>query len=83
MNTFDSIHDIILAHDADYGIIKANQVLLEHLANLPPTFWAAPAKRLCPMHMASGRAVLIHIGAARICRRRRPLLWRLLRRLHF
>jgi PAS domain S-box-containing protein len=31
MNTFDSIHDIILAHDADYKIIKANQVLLEHL----------------------------------------------------
>ena len=31
MNTFDSIHDIILAHDADYRIIKANQVLLEHL----------------------------------------------------
>jgi two-component system NtrC family sensor kinase len=31
MNTFDSIHDIILAHDADYRIIKANQTLLEHL----------------------------------------------------
>ncbi|HYM77312.1 MAG TPA: ATP-binding protein [Candidatus Dormibacteraeota bacterium] len=31
MNTFDSIHDIILAHDADYKIIKANQVLLEQL----------------------------------------------------
>jgi PAS domain S-box-containing protein len=31
MNTFDSIHDIILAHDADYRIIKANQVLLGHL----------------------------------------------------
>jgi PAS domain S-box-containing protein len=31
MNTFDSIHDIILAHDADYRIIKANQVLLEDL----------------------------------------------------
>ncbi|HET9408714.1 MAG TPA: GAF domain-containing protein [Candidatus Sulfotelmatobacter sp.] len=31
MNTFDSIHDIILAHDADYRIIKANQVLLEHI----------------------------------------------------
>jgi two-component system NtrC family sensor kinase len=31
INTFDSIHDIILAHDADYNIIKANQVLLEHL----------------------------------------------------
>jgi PAS domain S-box-containing protein len=31
INTFDSIHDIILAHDADYRIIKANQVLLEQL----------------------------------------------------
>ena len=31
MNTFDSIHDIILAHDADFRIIKANQVLLEHI----------------------------------------------------
>ena len=32
MNTFDSIHDIILAHDSDFRIVKANQVLLEHLA---------------------------------------------------
>jgi two-component system NtrC family sensor kinase len=31
INTFDSIHDIILAHDADFRIIKANQVLLEHM----------------------------------------------------
>ncbi len=31
MNTFDSVHDVILAHDAEFRIIKANQVLLEHL----------------------------------------------------
>ncbi|HEY6338474.1 MAG TPA: GAF domain-containing protein, partial [Candidatus Sulfotelmatobacter sp.] len=31
MNTFDSVHDIILAHDADFRVIKANQVLLSHL----------------------------------------------------
>jgi PAS domain S-box-containing protein len=31
INTFDSIHDIILAHDASYHIVKANQVLLEHV----------------------------------------------------
>ena len=31
MNTFDSIHDVILAHDSDYRIIKVNQVLLEQL----------------------------------------------------
>ena len=30
-NTFDSVHDIILAHDADFRIIKANQVLLEQV----------------------------------------------------
>jgi two-component system NtrC family sensor kinase len=31
INTFDSVHDIILAHDAGYHIVKANQVLLEHV----------------------------------------------------
>ena len=31
MNTFDSVHDVILAHDSDFRIFKANQVLLEHL----------------------------------------------------
>jgi PAS domain S-box-containing protein len=30
-NTFDSVHDIILAHDAEFRIIKANQTLLEQL----------------------------------------------------
>ncbi|MGA8428708.1 MAG: PAS domain S-box protein [Candidatus Sulfotelmatobacter sp.] len=30
-NTFDSIHDIIFAHDADFKIIKANQALLEYI----------------------------------------------------
>ncbi len=30
-NTFDSVHDIIVAHDADFRILKANQILLEHL----------------------------------------------------
>jgi two-component system NtrC family sensor kinase len=31
MNTFDSVHDIILAHDSDFHVLKANQVLLEHV----------------------------------------------------
>jgi PAS domain S-box-containing protein len=35
MNTFDSIHDVILAHDSDYRIIKANQVLLEQIGQAP------------------------------------------------
>ncbi|MFZ0807696.1 MAG: PAS domain S-box protein, partial [Candidatus Sulfotelmatobacter sp.] len=35
MNTFDSIHDVILAHDADFRIIKVNQLLLEQLGKAP------------------------------------------------
>jgi len=35
MNTFDSIHDVILAHDSDFRIIKANQVLLEQIGQAP------------------------------------------------
>jgi len=35
MNTFDSIHDVIVAHDSDYRIIKANQVLLEQIGKAP------------------------------------------------
>src|ERR1700692_1371597 len=30
-NTFDSVHDIIVAHDAEFRIIKANQILLEQV----------------------------------------------------
>jgi two-component system NtrC family sensor kinase len=30
-NTFDSVHDIILAHDAEFRILKANQILLEQV----------------------------------------------------
>jgi two-component system NtrC family sensor kinase len=30
-NTFDSVHDIILAHDSEFRVIKANQILLEQL----------------------------------------------------
>lgn len=31
MNTFDSIQDAILAHDAEFTITKANEALLQHL----------------------------------------------------
>jgi PAS domain S-box-containing protein len=35
MNTFDSVYDVILAHDNDFKILKANQVLLEQLGKAP------------------------------------------------
>src|SRR6202163_13052 len=35
MNTFDSIQDLILAHDADSRILKTNQALLQRLEQAP------------------------------------------------
>jgi PAS domain S-box-containing protein len=35
MNTFDSIQDAILAHDAEFVITKANEALLQHLGLAP------------------------------------------------
>jgi two-component system NtrC family sensor kinase len=35
MNTFDSIQDLILAHDADFRILKINQALLQRLEQAP------------------------------------------------
>ncbi len=48
MNTFDSIHDIILAHDSDFKIVKANQVLLEHLAQAPADVIGATCEAVLP-----------------------------------
>ena len=35
MNTFDSIQDLILAHDADFRILKTNQAMLQRLEKAP------------------------------------------------
>ena len=35
INTFDSIQDLILAHDADFRILKTNQALLQRLEKAP------------------------------------------------
>ena len=34
-NTFDSIHDLVLAHDSDFRVMKANHALLERLGQAP------------------------------------------------
>jgi len=48
MNTFDSIHDIILAHDSDFKIVKANQVLLEHLGQAPADVIGSSCEAVLP-----------------------------------
>ena len=34
-NTFDSIHDLVLLHDSDFRVMKANHALLERLGKAP------------------------------------------------
>ena len=48
INTFDSIHDVILAHDSDYRIIKANQVLLEQIGKAPADVIGSSCESVLP-----------------------------------
>jgi two-component system NtrC family sensor kinase len=48
INTFDSIHDIILAHDADFRIVKANQVLLGQLGKAPADVMGTTCETVLP-----------------------------------
>ena len=50
-NTFDSVHDIILAHDAEFRVIKANQVLLEHLEQSSADVIGSTCESVLPHHL--------------------------------
>jgi PAS domain S-box-containing protein len=47
-NTFDSVHDIILAHDAEFRIIKANQILLEQIERAPADVIGSTCESVLP-----------------------------------
>ena len=51
MNTFDSIQDMILAHDADFRILKTNQALLQRLEHSPADVLGKACDQVLPkMH---------------------------------
>src|SRR5215472_5989649 len=52
INTFDSIHDVILAHDADFKIIKANQVLLEQLGKAAADVLGSTCEAVLPRNFS-------------------------------
>ena len=55
MNTFDSIQDLILAHDADFRILKTNQALLQRLEKAPADVLGHLCKEVLPQsHAWSG-----------------------------
>jgi PAS domain S-box-containing protein len=48
MNTFDSIHDLILAHDSDFRILKTNQALLQRLEKAAADVLGSPCEAVLP-----------------------------------
>jgi len=47
-NTFDSIQDIVLLHDSEFRIMKANQALLQHLGLAPADVTGKNCERVLP-----------------------------------
>jgi PAS domain S-box-containing protein len=52
LNTFDSIQDLILAHDADFRILKTNQALLQRLEKAPADVLGNLCKEVLPQRRA-------------------------------
>ena len=48
MNTFDSIQDLILAHDSEFLILKTNQALLQRLEKAPADVLGSPCEKVLP-----------------------------------
>ncbi len=51
MNTFDSIQDLIIAHDAEFRIMKANQALLQRLEQSPFDVVGQPCEAILPRNL--------------------------------
>ena len=67
VNTFDSIPDLILAHDADFRILKTNHAMLQRLEKAPDEVLGNLCKDILPQeHTWRGLPVLrTRIGADR------------------
>jgi two-component system NtrC family sensor kinase len=53
MNTFDSIQDAILAHDAEFVIMKVNQALLQHMDQAPADVVGNKCEAVLPRKFSS------------------------------
>jgi two-component system NtrC family sensor kinase len=51
-NTFDSIQDLILAHDADFRILKTNQAMLQRLGKAPADVLGNLCEEILPKKLA-------------------------------
>src|SRR5229473_6637275 len=51
-NTFDSIHDLVLLHDSEFRVMKANHALLERLHQAPADVVGQLCESVLPHNMA-------------------------------
>ena len=58
-NTFDSIQDVVLVHDSEYRVMRANRALLSAWPALPQILPANLAKKSCRIPVRSGKAARI------------------------
>ena len=56
-NTFDSIHDLVLLHDSEFRVMKANHALLERLHLAPADVVGQLCESVLPHNRGSGRDV--------------------------
>ena len=56
-NTFDSIHDLVLLHDSEFRVMKANHALLERLHLAPADVVVSFARACCRTTSGNGKDV--------------------------
>ena len=54
-NTFDSIHDLVLLHDSEFRVMKANHALLERLHQAPADVVGQLCETVLPRNLANGK----------------------------
>ena len=82
-NTFDSIHDLVLLHDSDFRVMKANHALLERLNQAPADVVGQLCEDVLPHDRGQWQGCP-YCGHPEEGFSRRPgsRLWRLLHGLH-
>ena len=61
-NTFDSIHDLVLLHDAEFRVMKANHALLERLGRAPADVVGQLCEAVLPRQQAQWKGCPYCVG---------------------
>jgi PAS domain S-box-containing protein len=62
-NTFDSIHDLVLLHDSEFRVMKANHALLERLGRAPADVVGQLCEAVLPRNQAQWKGCPYCVGS--------------------